>query len=227
MPACHRATGQDLPAIGGHVASARRGGGGCGDPDPCHQGASAPLLETTGALNRSRGDIARFADEIQVISSTTRLLSLNAAVEAARAGVSGKGFSVIANSVRSLSEDTQEAAIQIRRASEDITLQLGATTGAVESTSSIMNEGAERIAVLDTSARSNKALADGMQKEVLGFRSSFERQAERAQSLDQESQDLAEALRDGDRHAHLLNQTSASLTQTSSALLQRLSNLQA
>ncbi len=185
------------------------------------------LLETTRSLSHSRSEIARFADQIQTISSTTRLLSLNAAVEAARAGAAGRGFSVIANSVRQLSEDTQEAALQIRRASEDITRQLGATTSAVQDTSAVMDEGAGRIAALDSSARSNQALADGMHDEVRGFSDSFQRQVDRVQSMDNESQALAQALEHGDRHVRLLDQTSASLTHTSSALLQRLSNLQA
>jgi methyl-accepting chemotaxis protein len=194
------------------------------------QGTSArlhQLLETTQSLARSRSDIARFADQIEVISATTRLLSLNAAVEAARAGAAGRGFSVIANSVRKLSEDTQQAALQIRRASEDITRQLGATTQAVQQTSTLMDQGAARIAALDTSARSNQALADGMHKEVQGVRETFQRQVDRVQSMDRESQALASALEDGHRHAQLLDHTSSSLTQTSGALLQRLSNLQA
>lgn len=185
------------------------------------------LLEATRALGHSRSEITRFADQIETISATTRLLSLNAAVEAARAGVAGRGFSVIASSVRSLSEDTAQAALQIRRASEDITRQLGATTAAVQDTSALMDAGAGRIAALDSSARSNQALADGMHQEVQGFRGSFQRQVDRVQSMDQESQALAAALEDGDRHARLLDATSASLADTSSALLQRLSNLQA
>lgn len=185
------------------------------------------LLATTQALSHSRSEIARFADQIEMISSTTRLLSLNAAVEAARAGAAGRGFSVIAKSVRTLSEDTQQAAMQIRRASEDITRQLGATTDAVQDTSALMDEAAGRIAALDSSARSNQALADGMHDEVQGVRGSFQRQVDRVQAMDQESQGLAAALEDGDRHVRLLDETSASLTQTSSALLQRLSNLQA
>jgi hypothetical protein len=66
-----------------------------------------------------------------------------------------------------------------------------------------------------------------MQKEVEGFRGTFQRQVDRVQSLDQESRALADALGDGMRHAHLLDETSASLAHTSTALLQRLSNLQA
>lgn len=185
------------------------------------------LLETTRALHKSRSEIARFADEIESISSTTRLLSLNAAVEAARAGVAGRGFSVIANSVRKLSEDTQQAAMQIRRASEDITRQLGDTAEAVQQTSALMDEGAGRIAALDSSARSNQALADGMHREVQGFRASFQRQVDRVRFMQQDSQALGEALEEGHRHAQLLDQASASLTHTSTALLQRLSNLQA
>ena len=185
------------------------------------------LQETTGALSRSRGEIERFADQIEMISATTRLLSLNAAVEAARAGAAGRGFSVIASSVRKLSEDTQQAAMQIRRASEDITRQLGATTSALQETSKLMDEGASRIAALDSSARANQALADGMRNEVQGFRGSFQRQVERVQSMGQESAALAEAVEDGYRQARVLDETSASLTHTSTALLQRLSNLQA
>jgi methyl-accepting chemotaxis protein len=180
------------------------------------------LLETTRSLARSRSDITHFADQIEAISATTRLLSLNAAVEAARAGAAGRGFSVIASSVRKLSEDTQQAALQIRHASEDITRQLAATTEAVQQTCALMDEGARRIAALDSSARSNQALAEGMQ----GLRGGFQRQVRQVQSMDQASQALAEALADGERHAQLLDQTSASLTQTSTALMQRLSNLQ-
>jgi uncharacterized phage infection (PIP) family protein YhgE len=185
------------------------------------------LLETTKALHRSRSDIARFADQIEGISATTRLLSLNAAVEAARAGAAGRGFSVIANSVRKLSEDTQQAALQIRRASEDITRQLASTTAAVQDTSALMDEGAGRIQALDSSARSNQALVDGMRQEVQGFRGSFQRQMDRMQALEQDTRALAEALQDGEHQARQLDETSAGLAQTSQALLQRLSNLQA
>jgi methyl-accepting chemotaxis protein len=185
------------------------------------------LTETTQSLARSRSDIARLAVEIDGISATTRLLSLNAAVEAARAGAAGRGFSVIASSVRKLSEDTQHAALQIRHASEDITRQLAATAVAVEETSKMMDAGAGRMGALDASARSNQALLDGMHEEVQGFSGSFQRQADRVQLMHGESQALAEALEEGLRHERLLDATSASLAHTSTALLQRLSNLQA
>ncbi|MDQ0195727.1 methyl-accepting chemotaxis protein [Paenibacillus wynnii] len=54
-------------------------------------------------------DISRITNSIMEISSQTNILSLNAAIEAARAGDYGKGFSVIADEVRQLSDQTKES----------------------------------------------------------------------------------------------------------------------
>ncbi|MEM1237730.1 MAG: methyl-accepting chemotaxis protein [Pseudomonadota bacterium] len=53
-------------------------------------------------------------DRIDTISRTVRLIALNAAVEAARAGDAGRGFSVIAQEIKSLSEATESASGEVR-----------------------------------------------------------------------------------------------------------------
>ncbi len=64
-------------------------------------------------LENKSGQIGKIVEVISSIANQTNLLALNAAIESARAGEAGRGFSIVAEEVRKLAEQSQDAAKQI------------------------------------------------------------------------------------------------------------------
>lgn len=72
------------------------------------------MAEAMARISEASHKIGNIISEIENIASETNMLSLNASIEAARAGEAGRGFSVVADQIRQLAEQSSKSAVDTR-----------------------------------------------------------------------------------------------------------------
>jgi methyl-accepting chemotaxis protein len=109
-------------------------------------GRSAGLAEQA----RQAGEIV---ESVKDIAAQSHVLSLNASIEAARAGDAGRGFGVVAQEVRALAEQSAQSAARIGKIVQDIARAVGSTVTMIEEGGRGMESGMERIRASGESLR--------------------------------------------------------------------------
>ena len=158
------------------------------------QAAVAEIARKLKGLEARSEEVGQIVEMLDDVTSETNILSLNAAIEASRAGAQGKGFGLVADEVRKMAERAATATKDIGAYLETIASATGDATRAIESVRNI----ADHLATLTARASSEagartdvrKALADA----IAQLRFAAQGEAEITRLLHERRGDLARVL---------------------------------
>ena len=111
---------------------------GCATSAEVSQNEMRSMVATMGRISDTSSKIESIISEIEDIASQTNLLSLNAAIEAARAGDAGRGFAVVADQIRNLAEQSAKSAVNTRELIEGSVSEINAGSKAALKTAEVL-----------------------------------------------------------------------------------------
>ena len=116
--------------------------------------ANQTLTGLTMKLANQMELIEKISSVISSVSSQSKLLGLNASIEAAHAGEHGRGFAIVANEIRKLAEESKASVTEINRQVEEVKKQM-----------EIMMKQAENLGLIsEEQALGAKQMASGIEK---------------------------------------------------------------
>ncbi len=92
--------------------------------------SSSSISDKLSIINEKAGDITSVVTTITKVADQTNLLSVNAAIEAEKAGEYGRGFLVVAQEIRRLADQTASATLDIEQTVQE--MQTSVSAGVME-----------------------------------------------------------------------------------------------
>ena len=105
------------------------------------------IAEGIMRLSEQSQAIGEIVASVNDLAEQSNLLAVNAAIEAARAGEQGKGFTVVAEEVRNLAEQSKQATAQVRGKLNDIQKATGSAVMATEQGHKVVEAGVKQAAL--------------------------------------------------------------------------------
>lgn len=125
-------------------------------------GSQHTLVSEIEKINEATKEITNVLQSITKVADKTKLLGLNASIEAARIGNEGRGFAIVAEEIRNLSENTKETAKNISLLNTAINKRVGQTKQNADDTMGIIEDQSAAMEELSAAIQDSVGLAEGL-----------------------------------------------------------------
>jgi len=173
----------------------------------------AATVKAMQEINQASQEMVKAVTVIQDIARQTNLLSLNAAIEAAKAGTHGKGFAVVAEEVRKLAERSAQAAKQIGDLIAQAERSMRDGTKTVEGTDLTIRTIQENIKAMATASREIALATDEQSRTSNEVAKQVELTAQATERSAAASTELSSTVAEVNRTADRMAQVSGNLAE--------------
>jgi methyl-accepting chemotaxis protein WspA len=156
--------------------------------------ATRTIAERLAAIQERAGDITSVVTTITKVADQTNLLSLNAAIEAEKAGEYGRGFAVVAREIRRLADQTAVATLQIERIVNDMRASVSAGVVGMDQFAHEVQQGVEHVREVGTQLGQIIARVQALTPRFDTVNQGMQAQAEGAQQISEAMGQLREAV---------------------------------
>jgi methyl-accepting chemotaxis protein len=160
------------------------------------------LITLMNKLQNISSTISKIVETINAISEKINILSLNASIEAARAGEYGRGFSIVADEVKKLADNTQASASEINsiinemtesitvvmKSGEEVNRAIASGSIEIKSTTDSLRNISNQVLELNTAIKSIKEIISREEKEITNIIG----QVERSHTISKDNSSAAE-----------------------------------
>lgn len=124
------------------------------------------MVASMNRISETSKKIENIISEIEDIASQTNLLSLNASIEAARAGEAGRGFSVVADEIRNLADQSAKSAVDTRALVENTLREIEEGNKVAYRTSDVLDGVVEAVQKI---AETSKGLREDSEQQAIAM----------------------------------------------------------
>ncbi len=176
--------------------------------------ATSSISSKLGVMNNKAGNINNVVVTITKVADQTSILSLNAAIEAEKAGEYGAGFAVVAREIRRLANQTAVATLEIEQIVKD--MQAAVTVGVMEMDkfNKSVTDSVDRVSKISNQIAGVIEQVQSLPPQFERVSLSMEEQSEGAQQISEAMEQLSQA---SEQTADALRETNNALDQLDDA----------